>query len=136
MAKKSVRKTRHPLDVARHGITKTLPAGHRQRSDRSKVLPRTGPARSHTTGTRKDWQANYKRWRRLWSLAIVRCLRSSSNVYCGLAQRMLELATTQVKGQKSLELTRSKACHPLVSIGWVSWKLGRSCRENARNGER
>ena len=35
----------------------------------------------------------------------------------GLAQRMLELATTHVKGQVSLELTRSKAYHPDVQHG-------------------
>ena len=40
-----------------------------------------------------------------------------SNVYYGLAQRMLELATTHVKGQVSLELTRSKAYHPDVQRG-------------------
>ncbi len=40
-----------------------------------------------------------------------------SNVYYGLAQRMLELATEQVKSQKSLELTRSKAYHPEVQRG-------------------
>lgn len=40
-----------------------------------------------------------------------------SNVYYGLAQRLLELATAQVKGQVSLELTRSKAYHPDVQRG-------------------
>ena len=40
-----------------------------------------------------------------------------SNVYYGLAQRMLELASEQVKTQSSLELTRSKAYHPEVQRG-------------------
>jgi alkylation response protein AidB-like acyl-CoA dehydrogenase len=40
-----------------------------------------------------------------------------ANVYYGLAQRMVELAVEQVKGQSSLGLTRSKAYHPEVQHG-------------------
>jgi alkylation response protein AidB-like acyl-CoA dehydrogenase len=40
-----------------------------------------------------------------------------SNVYYGLAQRMLELAIDHVKAQKSMGLTRSKAYHPEVQRG-------------------
>lgn len=54
----------------------------------------------------------------LFVLAIFAwALGGFSNVYYGLAQRMLELATEQVKTQKSLELTRSKAYHPEVQRG-------------------
>jgi alkylation response protein AidB-like acyl-CoA dehydrogenase len=54
----------------------------------------------------------------LFVLAIFAwALSGFSNVYYGLAQRMLELATEQVKNQKSLELTRSKAYHPEVQRG-------------------
>jgi alkylation response protein AidB-like acyl-CoA dehydrogenase len=54
----------------------------------------------------------------LFVLAIFAwALSGFSNVYYGLAQRMLELATEHVKGQKSLELTRSKAYHPEVQRG-------------------
>jgi alkylation response protein AidB-like acyl-CoA dehydrogenase len=40
-----------------------------------------------------------------------------SNVYYGLAQRMIELAVEHVKGQSSLGLTRSRAYHPEVQHG-------------------
>ena len=54
----------------------------------------------------------------LFVLAIFAwALGGFSNVYYGLAQRMLELATEHVKSQKSMELTRSKAYHPEVQRG-------------------
>jgi len=54
----------------------------------------------------------------LFVLAIFAwALSGFSNVYYGLAQRMLALATEHVKSQKSMELTRSKAYHPEVQRG-------------------
>jgi alkylation response protein AidB-like acyl-CoA dehydrogenase len=54
----------------------------------------------------------------LFVLAIFAwALSGFSNVYYGLARRMLELATEHVKNQRSQELTRSKAYHPEVQRG-------------------
>lgn len=41
-------------------------------------------------------------------------LMGFANVYCGLARRALDLTLEQVKGKKSLALTRSMAWHPEV----------------------
>ncbi len=46
------------------------------------------------------------------------------NIYCGLAQRMLELTVEQVKSKGSLGLTRSMAHHPEVQHGIAEMVIG------------